>query len=152
MSTYESVIVVGMILWILIALGLLVGVLRLVSLLRATRKPISRAAEALQELEKRLSPLLRNAERAADDVNYMVTSFRADADHVGRTVRQMADSSERMVAMIEERVAEITGLLEVVQEEAESTFLSTASLLRGLRVGRESVGNRRRRALRNREG
>ncbi|MFQ5679444.1 MAG: hypothetical protein ACE5HP_08285 [Gemmatimonadota bacterium] len=151
MSTYESVIVAGMVLWILVASGILVAVLRLVSLLRAVRRPLVQAGESLRDLEKRLSPLLRHAERAAEDVNYIVTSFRTDVDHVGHTVRNMADSSDRMVRMVEERVAEITGLLEVVQEEAEETFLTTASLLRGLRGGREAADAKRgRRVLRRR--
>lgn len=152
MSTYESVIAVGMILWILVAVGILVAVVRLITVLGAARRPLSQAAEALESLEKRMSPLLRNAERAAEDVNYIVTSFRTDADHVGSTVRRVADAGDHMVSLVEERVAEITGLLEVVQEEAEETFLSTASLLRGLRGGRQWVeGKKHRRKLRERE-
>ena len=44
-----------------------------------------------------------------------------------------------MVHLVEERVVEVAALLEVVQEEAEATFVTTASLLRGLRGGRRKV-------------
>lgn len=145
MSTYETVVVIGMALWILVALGILVGLAQLIPLLR----PLGRAAKALDGLEERLAPLIRNAERASEDVNYIIASLRADVGHVGSTVGRVTEATERMVAMVEERVAEISGLLEVVQEEAEETFLSTASLLRGMRGGREAAeGERRRRTLR----
>ena len=44
-----------------------------------------------------------------------------------------------LAELVEDRVAEIAALLEVVQDEAEETFLSTASLLRGLRRGGKQV-------------
>ena len=48
-------------------------------------------------------------------------------------MRHAGESTERMVELVEDRVTEVAALLEVVQEEAEETFLTTASLLRGLR-------------------
>lgn len=133
MSTYEIMVVIGMALWIAIALGLLVAVGLVLSLLRRAREPVDRVAEAVGDVKERIAPTIRNVERATEDVNYIVSVLRTDASSVGRTVRRTADSTERMVEMLEERVAEITGLLEVVQEEAEETFLSTASLLRSFR-------------------
>lgn len=149
MSTYETVIVIGMALWILVALGILVGLVRLEILYRYVRGPVSRAATVLGEAEKRLGPVIRNAERASEDVSYIVSALRADLGEVGGSMRRLSASTDRMVALVEERVAEISGLLEVVQEETEETFFSTAALLRGLRGGRESGrAERRGRALR----
>lgn len=145
MSTYQTFIVIGMALWILVATGLLVGLVRLELLIRRTRRPLERAADLLEEARGRLDPVIRNAERASEDVNYIVSSLRADVGEVGDALRRLSRSTDRMVGMAEERVAELGGLLEVVQEEAEETFYSTASLLRGLRGARESERERRRR-------
>lgn len=148
MSTYETVILIGMLLWILVAIGLLIGLVRLELLLRRTRRPLARAADVLQRAQERLDPVIRNAERASEDVNYIVSSLRADVGEVGGSIRRLSESTDRMVTMAEERVAEISGLLEVVQEEAEETFFSTAAVLRGLRGGGASAsGGRRRRRL-----
>lgn len=139
MSTYETVVVIGMGLWILIALGLLACVVVALRLLSSARKPLRRVAEAAEDLRERLAPAVRNVQRASEDLEYMVGAFRNDADAVGGTVQRAAESTDRIVAMIEERAAEINGLLEVVQEEAEDTFYSTAGLLRGLRVGQRAA-------------
>ena len=139
MSTYETVVVIGMGLWILIALGLLACVIVALRLLAAARKPLRRVAEAAEDLRERLSPAVRNVQRASEDLEYMVGAFRNDADTVGATVQRAAESADRLVAMLEERAAEINGLLEVVQEEAEETFYSTAGLLRGFRAGQRTA-------------
>lgn len=143
MSTYETVVVIGMALWILIALGLLAGVFYLVALLRRAREPMDRVAEVAEGLRERLQPAVRNVERAAEDVSYVVSALRSDATEVGATVRRAAEATDRMVELVEKRAAEIGGLLEVVQEEAEETFYSTASMLRGARRGREVASGRR---------
>lgn len=152
MSTYQIFIVIGMALWVVVAVGLLVGLLRLELLIRRTRRPLERTAELLEEARDRLDPVIRNAERASEDVNYIVSSLRADVGEVGSALRRLSRSTERMTAMAEERVAELSGLLEVVQEEAEETFYSTASLLRGLRGGAARSDRERRRRLGGEEG
>lgn len=139
MSTYETVVVIGMGLWILIALGLLACVVVGLQLLRKARKPIQALARTAEDLRERVEPVVRNVERVSEDLEYMVSAFRTDADAVGRTVQRATESADRMVGMLEERVAELNALLEVVQEEAEETFYSTAGLLRGLRAGSETA-------------
>ena len=140
MSTYETVIIGGMALWIVIGLVLLVGLLYLVGALRATRTPIRRIADAVEDLQGRLQPVVRNVERASEDVNYLIGSLRTDLSEAGDTARRAAESADRMVGLVEERVVEMAALLEVVQEEAEETFLATASLLRGIRRSRRAAG------------
>ena len=149
MSTYETVIVIGMGLWIVIALALFVSVLYALSILRRTREPIHRLSKSVTELQTHLRPVLRNVERASEDANYLVATLRTDADEVGQTMRRVSDSTSRMLDLVEECVADATALLAVVQEEAEETFLTSASLLRGLRRGKQSGGGRVRRAIGN---
>ena len=150
MSTYETVIVIAAGLWVVIALALLVCVIYAISILRRTREPIGHVASSVRELQTRLQPVLRNVERASEDASYLVSTLRTDADEVGRSMRRVSDSTGRMLDLVEERVAEVTALLAVVQEEAEETFLTSASLLRGLRGRRKKPRTHRlRRAIGN---
>lgn len=143
MSTYETFVVIGMALWILVALALFISLLYGIALLRGARAPLGRVSDAVGDLKERLQPVLRNVERASEDAGYLASSLRSDADEVGRTLRQATDSTQRMVDLVEERVTEVAALLEVVQEEAEETFFSTASLLRGIRAGQKKSRARR---------
>lgn len=150
MSTYETLIVVGVGLWIVIAVPLLVCLIYAISLFRQTREPVRYVATSVRELQTRLQPVLRNVERVSEDANYLVSTLRTDADEVGAAMRRVSDSTGRMLDLVEERVVEVTALLAVVQEEAEETFLTSASLLRGLRGRRKDAGTGRlRRAIGN---
>jgi len=93
---------------------------------------------------KELRPTLTNA---AENVNYLSAAFRSDADEVGRTVRRATETANVIIDTARDRTAEISGFLEVVQEEAESSFLSTASLLRGARATRRVRGKHRDREI-----
>lgn len=107
-----------------------------------------RSSDTLHSLVKDLRPSLENT---AENINYLSAAFRTDADEVGRTVRRATDTANTIIDTARDRSAEINGFLEVVQEEAESTFLNTASLLRGVRASRprrvrdEDDSDRRRR-------
>ena len=92
-----------------------------------------KGSEELHQLVQDLRPSMTNA---AENINYLSAAFRSDADEVGRTVRKATDTANSIIDSARDRSAEINGLLEVVQEEAESTFLNTASLLRGVRATR----------------
>ncbi|MEE8595771.1 MAG: hypothetical protein V3T25_07865 [Gemmatimonadota bacterium] len=92
-----------------------------------------KGSEELHQLVQDLRPTMTNA---AENINYLSAAFRSDADEVGRTVRKATDTANSIIDSARDRSAEINGFLEVVQEEAESTFLNTASLLRGVRAAR----------------
>jgi len=92
-----------------------------------------RGSDTLHSLVRELRPSVKNT---AENINYLSAAFRTDADEVGRTVRRATDTANSIIDSARDRTAEINGLLEVVQEEAESTFLNTASLLRGVRATR----------------
>jgi uncharacterized protein YoxC len=141
-STYETVVVVGMGLWIALAAAILVSLFYVIGLLRRAREPLGQVSRAVDGLTSRLEPVLLNVERASASASRVAERLQSDADQVGRALRHAGESTERMVELVEDRVTEVAALLEVVQEEAEETFLTTASLLRGLR-GRSSKKNRK---------
>ncbi len=92
-----------------------------------------RGSDTLHSLVRELRPSVKNT---AENINYLSAAFRSDADEVGQTVRKATDTANSIIDSARDRSAEINGFLEVVQEEAESTFLNTASLLRGVRATR----------------
>jgi uncharacterized protein YoxC len=137
-NTYETFVVIGMAMWLLVSVGLLAFLVYLAVLLRKVRQPLERVAAAAQHLEHDLQPLLHSVERSSEDVQHIVSSLRNDVSEVGRTMRKASESTGAMLDLVEERVVDMAALMEVVQEEAEETFFSTASLLRGLRAGRRA--------------
>jgi len=137
-NTYETFVVIGVALWIPVSVAMLACMLYMVVLLRKTRQPLERVAAASQHLEHDIQPLLHNVERTSEDVQHIVSGLRNDVSEVGRTMRRASESTGAMLDLVEERVVDMAALMEVVQEEAEQTFFSTASLLRGLRAGRRA--------------
>ena len=154
MTTFEIVIVGGMAAWIVVAVAILAVLLHAVRQLRAVRDPLRRVSDTVSDFNERLRPVLHNAERASDQALQIAAGLKADADDVSRAVREATASTGRMVELVEERVVEAAALMEVVQEEAEATFVSTASLLRGFRRGTRNVSGETRgtRAIGDREG
>ena len=137
-NTYETFVVIGVAMWIPVSVGLLVCLVYMAVLLRRTRQPLERVAAVAQHLERDLQPLLHNVERSSEDVQHIISGLRNDVSDVGRTMRRASESTGAMLDLVEERVVDMAALMEVVQEEAEQTFFSTASLLRGLRAGRRA--------------
>ena len=139
--------VIGLVLWIALSLTLLVGIVYAVPTFRRVSRLLDRLDRVLERADREMDPTLEHLRRAADNADYITTAVRSDVESMGDTVDRAARSTRRMLEMAEERAMEINGFLEVVQEEAEETFLSTASLLRALRGGgggRRSRGERKR--------
>ncbi len=151
MSTYEIMIIAGMAVWIVVAISILLVLLSGVRLLRAAHEPLTQISSTVGDLNTRLEPVMGNIEQASEAASRVAGRLVHDAEDVGRALRNAGESTERMVELVEDRVAEVAALLEVVQEEAEETFLSTASLLRGFRRGKKKVsrGGRVTRAIGN---
>ncbi|MFV1987160.1 MAG: hypothetical protein ACC682_07750 [Gemmatimonadota bacterium] len=144
MSTYEIMIIAGMAAWLLLAITILICLFYTIGLLRGARVPLGQISSTVSDLNDRLKPVLSNVERATETATRVAERLKDDADQVGQALRHAGESTERMVELVEDRVAEIAALLEVVQEEAEETFLTTASLLRGFRRGKKKVSRGRR--------
>lgn len=134
---------IGLVLWNILSLILLVGFFVALPSLRRINRVLNRLDRLLDRADQEMDPTLEHLRRAADNADYITAAIRADVEAVGDTVDQAARRTQRMLEMAEERALEINGFLEVVQEEAEDTFLSTASLLRALR-GRGRKRSRRR--------
>lgn len=129
--------VVALSFWILLCLLVVGGLVYAVPTLRQFSSLLARMERVFARTERDMEPVIEHLQNSADNMDYVTSAIRSDVEAVGDTVDQAARSTRRLLRMAEERATEINGFLEVVQEEAEETFLSTASLLRALRGSRE---------------
>ena len=82
-----------------------------------------------------ITPIVRHLSTVADNVDYITTSIRVDVQQVNQTIAAANQRLNHAVALAEQRLNEFNALIRVVQQEAEDTFISTASTVRGVREG-----------------
>jgi hypothetical protein len=124
---------------VIIAVALVVVSLALVAVALAARKMVGRVNSLVGRLQEGALPVLRHGQDVAENVNYITTSVRDDVQRFKGTLHTAQTKLERAARTTEERIGDFNALLEVVQEEAEQIFLSTASTVRGVRAGADRL-------------
>jgi uncharacterized protein YoxC len=119
----------------LMTIAILVLTVALVPAAWTFRKSYKRVNDLLDKVYGDINPIVRHASTIADNVNYITTSLRADVQQVNQTLTTANQRVLQAVRLTERRLNEFNALLGVVQEEAESAFVSTASVVRGVRDG-----------------
>ncbi|MDB4885989.1 MAG: hypothetical protein JWN79_1427 [Gemmatimonadetes bacterium] len=119
----------------LMTLSLLVLTVALVPAAWNFRKSYAKISDLLDRVYGDVNPLMRHASAIADNVNYITTSVRTDVQQVNATIAAANQRLQQAVALTEERLNEFNALLAVVQQEAETMFVATASTMRGVRTG-----------------
>jgi len=119
----------------LMSIALLVLAVALVPAAWNFRKSYAKVSALLDKVYGDVNPLMRHASAIADNVNYITTSVRADVQQVNATIAAANLRLQQAVALTEQRLNEFNALLEVVQDEAETVFVATASTVRGVRTG-----------------
>jgi len=99
------------------------------------RKSYKKVSDVLDKIYGDINPLMRHASAIADNVDYVSTAIRVDIQQVSQTVAAVNQRLQQAVEAAEDRINQLNALLEVVQEEAESAFITTASTIRGVRTG-----------------
>ncbi|MEX2178586.1 MAG: DUF948 domain-containing protein [Gemmatimonadaceae bacterium] len=87
-----------------------------------------------------VAPLTRHAGNVADNLDYITSSIRNDVQQVNATIASANRRLQQAVELTENRLNEFNALLQVVQEEAEQAFVSTAAVVRGVRTGAATFG------------
>ena len=123
----------------LMSLAILVITVAIVPMARNLRKSYGRLNEMLDKIYVDVNPLVKNASGIAENVNAIAKSIRGDLQVVSGTVAMATERLHEAVAITEQRLNEFNALLEVVQQEAESVFVATASVVRGVRTGTASL-------------
>jgi uncharacterized protein YoxC len=91
--------------------------------------------ELLDRVYADVTPLTRHASNIADNLDYITTSIRHDVQQVNATIAAANQRLHEAVISTEDRLNEFNALLQVVQQEAEQAFVSTAAAVRGVRTG-----------------
>ena len=99
------------------------------------RKSYQKINDLLDRVYGDINPIVRHVSTISDNVDYITTSIRTDIQQVNRTIAEANQRLNHALALSEQRLNEFNALLQVVQQEAEQTFVSTASALRGVRAG-----------------
>src|SRR6266513_4565928 len=99
------------------------------------RKSYKKVSDMLDKIYGDINPLMRHASAIADNVDYISTAIRVDVQQVSQTVAAVNQRLQQAVGAAEERINQLNALLDVVQEEAESAFVTTASTIRGVQTG-----------------
>lgn len=123
--------------WGIIAFALLasVGVVALLVFLRRVEMHGRRLTAIARRMDDRSRPVLEHAAGIGDNLEGIIRSLRAEAEHLTGSVRALSNRLRQASAHLETRIDEFNALLEVVQAEAEETFLKTASAVRGVSAG-----------------
>ena len=119
----------------LASIALLVLAVALVPAAWNFRKSYAKISDMMDRIYGDINPIMRHASTIADNVNYITTSLRVDVQKVSQTVASANQRLMSSVELVEDRIKDLNALLAVVQEEAESAFISTASTVRGVRTG-----------------
>ena len=119
----------------LMTIALLVLAVALVPAAWNFRKSYAKVSDLLDRVYGDINPLMRHASAIADNVDYISTSIRVDVQQVSQTVAAVNQRLQEALESAEDRMKQLNALLDVVQEEAESAFVTTASTIRGVQTG-----------------
>lgn len=124
---------------LLVVLALLVVAAIVIWKLRRTQAHLEKL---IDRVSTDVGPVLKFAKTIGEDLSHVTSSLREHVDEVNGTIAAANDRVRQAVAMTEDRLNEFNALLEVVQQEAEGLFVSTASAVRGMRRGARTFGRR----------
>ncbi len=133
----QILLVIGLIVWIVVGLALLAALAYSFPLVQDLRSLMRRSDRLAGKMNDRMGPVIDRVETITDDASHIYGSLREDVEEIGHAVDQGSRSARRIARMAENRAAEIDALIEVAQEECESKFVSTASILGGVKSLRD---------------
>ena len=117
---------------IAIALTAVVAIVRL-------RKIQGKMLGVAQRMQGDVHTLVGQAREMAAKVNSLTTSVRGDVEEFKASLIGVQGRLTRASDAAEERIKEFNALLRVAQEEAEDLFIGTASTIRGVRAGVDTL-------------
>lgn len=112
-----------------------VGIIFLARVIRRIRRSLDKVDTALGTIAKDARPVFDRARAVGENLNFIVMSVRKEVDRAGATMSRANDQLERALEVAEERVQELSALIDVVQGEVEETLLTATSALKGIRAG-----------------
>ncbi len=123
----------------ILAIGILLLGIGLVIAAWDLRKTYKELHLFLERMHADLTPVIRNANLVADDVRDITTTVKGNVRQVQQTVASANSRIQNAVRDTEAQIKRFNAFIGVVQDEAESAFVSTASAVRGVRTGLEKM-------------
>src|SRR5688572_6841090 len=118
---------------VLVLLGALVWVLL------AMRKTVQELTKLLHSSYGDISSAAHSVRNVAEDVRGITQSVKTDVGAVSDTIRRVNSGVRKVVRRAEARLERLDTLVGVAQEEAEDFVISSASALRGVRLGASAL-------------
>jgi uncharacterized protein YoxC len=103
------------------------------------RRSYKKINNLMERIYGDITPIMRHAGSVADNINYITTSIRTDVQQISATLAGANERLHQAVSLTERRLNDISALLQVVQEEAEQMFVSTAATVRGVRTSASAL-------------
>lgn len=128
----ETLAITGQFVVSLIVLILLAA---LVFMLVAMRKTVQELTKLLHSSYGDVSAAAHSVRNVAEDVRGITQNVKTDFGAVSDTIRHVNTDVRRAVRRAEARLKRLDALVGVAQEEAEEFVMSSASALRGVRLG-----------------
>jgi hypothetical protein len=128
----ETLAVTGQFVVSLVVLILLGAV---VFVLLALRKSVQDLTKLLNSSSGDISAAAHSVRHVAEDVRGITQSVKTDVGAVSDTIRYVNRGVRRGIKRAEARLRRLDALVGVAQEEAEEFVMSSASALRGVRLG-----------------
>ena len=123
----------------LMTIALLVLAIGLVPAAWNFRKTYKKVNDLIDRVYGDVAPLVRSASIVTEDAREIVAIVKGDVRQVQQTVAAANARLLKAVKEAEARLDEFNALIEVVQDEAESAFVNTASAVHGVRTGLAQV-------------
>lgn len=105
---------------------------------------VRRATKAVQTARQRIAvdPAVESLRAIAKNLEAISRTMHDEVGRLSKSVSQVSDRLKQASDRMEERIEDFNAFLEVVQREAEETFVDGAATARGVRAGLGSLGQR----------
>lgn len=123
----------------LMTLAILVLTVAVVPAAWSFRKSYQKVSDLLDRVYADINPLTHHAARIAENVDYVTTAVRADAERASALLTQAEARLRETIERAEARARDFEALVHVAQGEAERTLVSAASTAAGVREGVASL-------------
>lgn len=118
-----------------VSVVVLVMLFAIVFVLFALRKSVQDLTRLLNASSGDISAAAHSVRNVAEDVRGITQSVKTDVGAVSDTIRHLNSGVRRAMRRAEGRLRRLDALVGVAQEEAEDFVMSSASALRGVRLG-----------------
>ncbi|MGV3708740.1 MAG: hypothetical protein ACO1Q7_07860 [Gemmatimonas sp.] len=111
------------------------------------RKAIESTKTIVEKFSADTKPIIKQATEVAADAREVVAMLRTDVERVTSAAGIISDQVLNLADAVEERVDNLSAVIDVVQEELEETALSATATLRGARLGGRALAGGLSRAI-----